>query len=87
MMTLGQKIKMAMAYCGVKQKDVSTALGMTPQNFGQKMRRGSFTDEELEKMAIAMGGRYWAGFIFGSGYSVYIPPAVNHPKEDENEAG
>ena len=74
-MTLGQKVKMAMAYSGVKQKDLSVALGMSPQNFGQRMRRGSFNDEELRKMADVMGARYYAGFFFGDDlYPVEIPP-------------
>jgi hypothetical protein len=84
-MTLEQKIRMAMAYSGINsQRVLADAVGISPQNFSKKMRRGSFTDAELEKMASAMGCRYYSGFIFGEApYTVDIPPLESLKNEDD----
>jgi hypothetical protein len=84
-MTLEQKIRMAMAYAGIHQQVIlAKALDISPQNFSKKLKRSSFTDEELGKMAAAMGARYYAGFIFGDAlYPVEIPPMEGlRPGED-----
>jgi hypothetical protein len=86
-MTVEQKIKMAMAYAGVKQRILANAVGISPQNFSKRMQRGSFDDGELSKMAAAMGARYYAGFIFGDAlYPVEIPP-MEELKPGEDIAG
>lgn len=69
-MTLAQKINMALAYKGMSQAALARAIGMTPSNFNQKFKRATFTQEEIEKIAAALGGSYVFGFEFPDGTKI-----------------
>ena len=69
-MTLEQKIGMALAYKKTSQAALARMLGQTPSNFNQKMKRGTFTIEELEQIGQALGAKYFFGFEFEDGTKV-----------------
>ena len=69
-MTLEQKINMALAYKQISQAALARMLGQTPSNFNQKMKRGTFSVEELEKIGEALGAKYFFGFEFEDGTKV-----------------
>ena len=69
-MTISQKINMAIAYKGISQAALARAVGMTPSNFNQKFKRETFTQEELEQIAKALGGAYVFGFEFPDGTKI-----------------
>jgi len=70
-MTMEQKINMAIAYKGISQAALARSIGMTPSNFNQKLKRGTFTDEELERIAAALGATYIpASFEFPDGTKI-----------------
>lgn len=69
-MTISQKIYMAIAYKGISQAELARAIGMTPSNFNQKYKRETFTLEELNRIAQALGGEYFFGFRFPDGTSI-----------------
>ena len=69
-MTMEQKINMALAYKGISQAALARAMETTPSNFNQKLKRGTFTVEELEKIATALGAKYFFGFEFDDGMKV-----------------
>lgn len=69
-MTMEQKIGMALAYKGMSQAALARAMETTPSNFNQKLKRGTFTVEELEKMASVLGGEYFFGFSFPDGTKI-----------------
>jgi transcriptional regulator with XRE-family HTH domain len=69
-MTVSQKINMAIAYKGISQAALARAIDMTPSNFNQKFKRETFTQEELEKIAGALGGSYVFGFEFPDGTKI-----------------
>lgn len=70
-MTMEQKINMAIAYKGISQAALARAIGMTPSNFNQKLKRDTFTDEELERIAKALGAAYIpASFVFPDGTKI-----------------
>ena len=69
-MTISQKINMAIAYKGISQAALARAIGQTPSNFNQKIKRETFTQEELEKMAEVLGGTYVFGFEFPDGTKI-----------------
>ena len=48
-MTLEQKILMALVYRKMTQTELASLLGMSISNFNQRLKRGSFKVEELEK--------------------------------------
>ena len=61
---------MAIAYKGTSQAALARMIGMTPSNFNQKFKRETFTQEELEKIAAALGGEYFFGFKFPDGTNI-----------------
>ena len=70
-MTMEQKINMAIAYKGISQAALARDIGMTPSNFNQKLKRDTFTDKELEKIAAALGALYIpASFEFPDGTKI-----------------
>lgn len=69
-MTMEQKISMALAYKGISQASLAREMGTTPSNFNQKLKRGTFSVEEMEKMATALGAKYFFGFEFEDGTKV-----------------
>lgn len=70
-MTLEQKISMALAHKQTSQAALARMVGQTPSNFNQKMKRGTFTVEELEKIGEALlGAKYFFGFEFEDGTKV-----------------
>ena len=69
-MTMEQKINMAAAYRGMRQADIARAIEMTPSNFNQKLKRDTFSKDELEKIALALGAVYNAFFEFPDGTKI-----------------
>lgn len=69
-MDLETKIKMAMTYKNISQAQLAGLLGTTPQNFNKKLKRQTFSPEELEAIAKALGGTYHAYFEFEDGIRI-----------------
>ena len=46
-----QKIKMALAYKGMRESELARQLGTTPQAFNQRMKTDKFTGEEMDTIA------------------------------------
>ena len=69
-MTIEQKIKMALAYKDMSQADLARTIGTSPQNFNIKLKRNSFTTEDMEEIAAAMGGTWRAEFVFEDGTTI-----------------
>ena len=53
-MTIPQKIKMALAYKGMKESELARALDTSPSAFNQRMKTGKFSGEDLERIADAL---------------------------------
>ena len=71
MITKEQKIKMAVAYKGISQAALAKMLGTTPSNFNQKLKRDTFTDEELEKIADVLDAKFRpCAFVFPDGTEI-----------------
>ena len=66
-MTMEQRIKTAAAYKGLSQAKLAAAIGMTASNFNQKLKRGTFTEDEIRQIAEALGATFEAAFIFPDG--------------------
>ena len=57
-MSQEQKIKAAAAYKGLSQAKIAAAIGMTASNFNQKLKRNTFTDDELHAIAKVIGAEF-----------------------------
>lgn len=66
-MTIEQKVKMALSYSGISQAELARKIGTTPSNLNQKVKRNTLTKEELEQIAVALGGAWRAEFVFADG--------------------
>ncbi len=69
-MTIPQKIKMALAYKGMSEAELSRAIGTSPSAFNQRMKTGKFSSEDMEKIAEAIGAKFFFGFEFEDGTRV-----------------
>lgn len=69
-MNLETKIKMAMTFKGITQAQLSQMIGTSPQNFNKKLKRETFSPEELEKIAEALGAKYQCYFEFEDGTKI-----------------
>ena len=69
-MDMEKKIKMALAYRGMRQAKLAEAMNTTASKFNQKLKRETFTVEELEKMAECLKAKYFYGFEFEDGMKI-----------------
>lgn len=70
-MTKEQKIKMALSYSNISQAKLASKIGMTASNFNQKLKRDTFTDEELTEIAKALGADFLpCAFVFPDGTKI-----------------
>lgn len=69
-MTVEQKINMALAYKGISQASLAREIGMTPSNFNQKIKRDTFSTDEMGRIAQALGAQYHFGFEFPDGTKI-----------------
>lgn len=69
-MTNAQKVNMALAYKGMKKTDLAKAMHTSIQNLSQKLARDTLSTEELEAIAVALGGSYVFGFEFPDGTKI-----------------
>lgn len=69
-MTVEQKINMALAYKGISQAELARKVNITPANFNKRLKVGKFSQEELERIAEALGGSYVFGFEFPDGTKI-----------------
>lgn len=69
-MTITEQIKVLCVRCKISEAELARRLGKSPQSFNAKMKRGSFTITELEKIADAMGVSFCREFILENGDKV-----------------
>ena len=62
-----QKIKMALAYKGMSEAELARSMGTSPSAFNQRMKTGKFSSEDMDRIADALGGKYFLGFEFPDG--------------------
>lgn len=53
--TISEKIKILCSRAGLSLSDVARAVGDSPQNFTQKLKRDNFRVSDLEKIAAVCG--------------------------------
>ena len=56
--TLQQKVKAACALREISVAELGRRIGLSQSNFFQRLQKGKFTIEELEKIGAALGFEY-----------------------------
>lgn len=69
-MTIEQKINMAASFMGISQAELARRVGVSPQNFNRKAKRGTFDVDEMNRIAEALGAVYRFGFVFPDGSEI-----------------
>lgn len=69
-MTLNQKIKAACALREISVAELGRRIGLSQSNFFQRLQKGKFTQEELEKIAEALECKYVSYFEFEDGTKI-----------------
>ena len=59
-----------MVRCGVSEAELARRLGKSPQSFNSKMKRETFTVDNLEEIASALGVEFVRHFILDNGEEV-----------------
>lgn len=69
-MTVTEQIKVLCVRCNVSEAELARRLGKSPQSFNSKMRRGTFSVDEMDKIADALGVDFKRVFILANGEEV-----------------
>jgi len=70
MMTISEQIKVLCVRQNISLAELSRRLGKSPQSFNSKMKKQSFTIDELEKIAEVAGVTFERNFILTDGERV-----------------
>lgn len=66
-MSIQQKIKMVCAYLDISESELARRMGVSKQNFHQKLKRGKFSNDDLLEIGKALGGKFDINFILEDG--------------------
>ena len=69
-MTITEKIKVLCVRQNISLAELARRLGKSPQNFSAKMKRESFTIEELEEIAEVTGSTFNYNFNMKNGETI-----------------
>lgn len=69
-MDISTKIRMSEAYVKISESELSRRLGKTPQSFGQRLKTGKFSSDELEQIGEALGAKFVCYFEFPDGQKI-----------------
>jgi len=67
---VSEQLKILCVKLNISVAELARLFGRSPQAFSQKMKRESFTVDELKQIAEASGCRYEGSFILPSGDKV-----------------
>lgn len=69
-MTISEQIKILCVRCNVSEAELARRLGKSPQSFNAKMKRESFTIDDLNEIAEAVGVEFKRNFILTNGEEI-----------------
>lgn len=69
-LSVSEQLRLIFFRTGIKIGDTARAVGMSPQSFSAKLRRSSFTYEELEKIGELTGCRFVQYFEMPNGEKI-----------------
>ncbi len=69
-MTTSDQIRVLCVRTGVSQSELARRINQTPQNFHAKLKRNTVTQDELNRIANALGVTYEQYFVLANGDQV-----------------
>lgn len=70
MMTISEQIKVLCVRQNISVAELARRLGKSPQSFNSKLKRESFTIDDLDKIADATGSTFERKFILSDGETI-----------------
>lgn len=71
-MRIDDQIKMICLKTNLSLSEIGRRLNKTPQAFSQKIKRGKFTIDDLNDIAIVSGCEFEGYFVFPDGHKISI---------------
>lgn len=71
-MRIDEQIKVLAIKTNMTLTEIGNKIDKSPQAFSQKMRRGNYTLDELEEIAMATGSTFHCGFEMQNGEVIKI---------------
>jgi transcriptional regulator with XRE-family HTH domain len=71
-MTISDQIRMLCARLNISKAELARRIGQSPQNLNSKLRRGSFTIEELDRIGSATGSQFIRLFKLYNGEEIGV---------------
>jgi len=68
--TTEKKINMALVYKGISQAELARLMETSPSNLNLKIKRETLRQEDLDKIAEALGATYHTYFEFPDGTKI-----------------
>lgn len=69
-MTISEQIKILCIRCNMSEAELARRLGKSPQSFNAKMKRESFTIDDLNEIADVVGVEFKRNFILLDGEEI-----------------
>ena len=69
-MTISEQIKILCVRCNISEAELARRLGKSPQSFNAKMKRESFTIDDLNEIAEEVGVEFKRNFILTNGEKI-----------------
>lgn len=69
-MTISEQIKILCVRCNISEAELARRLGKSPQSFNAKMKRESFTIDDLNEIAETVGVEFKRNFILTNGEEI-----------------
>jgi len=69
-MQISEQIRVLCVRCNVSEAELARRLGKSPQSFNSKMKRETFTVNDLEKVASALGVTFKRNFVLENGEEI-----------------
>jgi transcriptional regulator with XRE-family HTH domain len=69
-MTISEQIKVLCVRSDISVAELARRLGKSPQNMNSKLKRGSFTVNDLDEIAEAVGVKFERYFVLDNGDQV-----------------
>ena len=69
-MTTTEQIRVLCVRTGVSLSELARRINQSPQNFNAKLKRNTITQDELNKIADALGVTYEQYFVLANGEQV-----------------
>ena len=69
-MTTSEQIRVLCVRTGVSLSELARRINQSPQNFNAKLKRNTITQDELNRIADALGVTYEQYFVLANGQQV-----------------